>query len=75
METDNKRVRTLRMDGGKHGVTCVNLPVEKTVLGIWDYKLTKLHEYLKKLVLWDGFEEKYGSGKGWRARHRMSNGY
>ena len=31
---------------------------------IWDYKLTRLHKYLKKLVLWDGFQEIYGSERG-----------
>ena len=29
----------------------------------WDYELTKLREYFKILVLWDGFQEKYGSSK------------
>ena len=43
--------------------------------GIWDNKWTKLHKYFKKLVLWDNFEEIYGSGKWRRARHSMSNGY
>ena len=26
--------------------------------------MIKLHENLKKLVLWDGFKEMYGSGEG-----------
>ena len=49
-------------------VECVtlfdNLVLTKDFAVQWDYNLTKLLEFLKILVLWDGSQEICGSNKG-----------